>query len=326
MSFVYLLEPGTKVQKDGGIYSIRRGGQILLDVPSNRIDGIVATEHVQMTSELMMDLMRKNISVHWISSNGESIGQLSSLRQINITRQIKQVELRKSVFADRMQCKVIEAKIHNQMTLLKHYNRTRNDMKIQEFINKMGKIIKCHRTSIDSTQRLGYEGISSKYYFKSMGMLVDKNFFFDKRSRRPPKDPFNALLSFGYTLLFHEVQLAVSQQGLHPYIGFLHQIREHHPALASDMMEEWRAVLIDSLVLDMVNRHRISLDDFLKNGQGIYLSEKARKKFIIAYEKKIQSISRNGHTYRHLLEMQAVSYAEAVHKEDASCYQPFRWR
>ena len=66
--------------------------------------------------------------------------------------------------------------------------------------------------------------------------------------------------------------------------------------------------------------------DFLKNGQGIYLSEKARKKFIIAYEKKIQSISRNGHTYRHLLEMQAVSYAEAVHKEDASCYQPFRWR
>ncbi len=327
MGYVYLTEPGTKVLKNGGVYSVCRKGQPIINIPVNQVEGMVATEHIQLTSEVLMDLMRRNISVHWITGSGNPICRMSSLEQVNVGRHVRQVELLESEFVEDMQEKIIKAKMHNQLTLLKHYERNRsdNDVLIQA-IKKIACMIKTYHNAETYKNRMGYEGIAAKYYFEAMGTIVEKPFEFTKRTKRPPKDPFNAMLSFGYTLLLREVEMAISVRGLHPYIGCLHQIKAHHPALASDLMEEWRAVIVDSMVLNMVNRKRISIDEFTEEEDGIYMSDTGRRAFLEEYEKKMMSVCHNGHSYRHLINMQAESYAEALMKADAEIYYPFWWR
>lgn len=118
-----------------------------------------------------------------------------------------------------------------------------------------------------------WQNVISKYW----GILSMMTSDLTRRSKRPPRDAFNSMLSFGYTLLMYEIYTAeFAKTGLHPYFGFLHSLHNGHPALASDLMEEWRAVLIDSLVLSLVEHHEVKISDFLNydEEQGIYMSRR----------------------------------------------------
>jgi CRISPR-associated protein Cas1 len=135
------------------------------------------------------------------------------------------------------------------------------------------------------------------------------------------------MLSFGYTLLMYDIYTAISNQGLHPYFGFLHALKNHHPALASDLMEEWRPVLIDSMVLSLIHRHEILPEHFQRgeDGVGIFLTREGRTKFISAYEKRLRAVNKYGEekqSYRKALETQAGKYAQALMAEDATIYHP----
>ena len=106
---------------------------------------------------------------------------------------------------------------------------------------------------------IGYEGNAARIYFQCLGKLVDDDFKFEKRSRRPPLDEFNSMLNLGYSILMNEIYSRVENKGLNAYFGFVHQDREKHPTLVSDIIEEWRAVIIDSMVMSLVNGHEIAL-------------------------------------------------------------------
>jgi CRISPR-associated protein Cas1 len=135
----------------------------------------------------------------------------------------------------------------------------------------------------------GHEGEGSAAYFSVFGALIkQEGFTFDKRIRRPPTDPINSLLSFGYTLLTNDLFSAVNTVGFDPYVGYLHADRYGRPSLPLDLMEEFRPLIVDIMVLTCINRGQITLEDFQKQTMGdvYYLTDEGRKKFLLQYEER----------------------------------------
>jgi CRISPR-associated protein Cas1 len=147
-------------------------------------------------------------------------------------------------------------------------------------------------TRIDVDQIRGQEGEAARAYFGVLGYMVREDretFRLDKRSRRPPLDPLNALLSFLYTLLLGDCVAAAEGVGLDPQIGFLHALRPGRPALALDLMEELRAVMADRLALTLINRRQVARKDFqVRPGGAVHLTDAGRKEVLIAYQKRKQ--------------------------------------
>jgi hypothetical protein len=187
-------------------------------------------------------------------------------------------------------------------------------------------------TTIESI--MGYEGNAARLYFKGLSLLADKDFKFRGRSRMPPRDPFNSLLSLGYTLLLYEAYTAIANKGLNPYAGFLHKDRQGHPTLASDLMEEWRAVLVDSLVMSMVNGRKVKKEDFYtkKETGAILIQKNALKKVIGEFENKIRTETSyldyidTRMSFRRAIQTQVGALCKTIDNNDVSIYRPIRLR
>ena len=146
----------------------------------------------------------------------------------------------------------------------------------------------------------GYEGHGAARYFDAFGYLVRPELGFTRRVRRPPTDPVNSLLSLGYTLCFYNLYGLIRGRGLHPYVGHLHAMRDRHPALASDLLEEFRAPIVDSLVLYLVNAKLLTAADFYRpqvDPDGAFLlRDQGRKTFLKHFEQKMTTTITHPHT------------------------------
>lgn len=176
---------------------------------------------------------------------------------------------------------------------------------------------------------MGYEGNAARMYFQGLAKCIDSDFKFKGRNRRPPKDPFNSLISLGYSILVNEIYSAIEQKGLNPYFGFLHRDAENHPTLASDLMEEWRATLVDTTVMSLINGHEISLDEFevdYENG-GCYISREGLNVFLKKFERKLQTPTRYlkyidySVSFRRVIELQIENLVRAIEAEDYNLYE-----
>ncbi|ONN27907.1 hypothetical protein XJ44_01485 [Thermosipho affectus] len=172
--------------------------------------------------------------------------------------------------------KMIIGKIRNMEITLKKKNIK---------INYTPYIYKINKAST-SDEIIGIEGIVSRNYFENFGNILN-NFTFNTRTRRPPKDPINSLLSFGYTILYNLVHSILLSIGLDPYFGFLHTTQYGRGSLALDLMEEFRPLIIDTSVIKVINKSMIKEKDFIKENNGIYLKQKARKKFVNVILKRL---------------------------------------
>jgi CRISPR-associated protein Cas1 len=151
-----------------------------------------------------------------------------------------------------------------------------------------------HADSLDYL--LGLEGAIAAHYFAHFGSLlrprdIDASWAFDDRNRRPPRDPVNALLSFGYAMLVKECSVALMGEGLDPWWGFYHQPRHGRPALALDLMEEFRPLIVDSAVLTSINTGMVGRTDFLRSSTGCVMKDTGRKAFIRAYEARLDQMA-----------------------------------
>ena len=149
------------------------------------------------------------------------------------------------------------------------------------------------------------------------------------RSKNPPEDHFNSVLSFGYSLLFKEMYGIIESKGLNPYFGFIHSDKEGHPALVSDMIEEWRAIIVDSMILDMINSHEITLDDFqeIEGVKSFYLNDAGRKKLIAKYNSKMNTkvsyiCDHPNISYRRAMDDQVKSLIHVIDEKDGCKYSP----
>lgn len=139
---------------------------------------------------------------------------------------------------------------------------------------------------------LGVEGSAARIYFGLMEKAVDPKWGFTNRNRRPPKDPVNALLSFGYTLLTYSMSAALQVVGLDPYLGYYHAEGYGRPALALDLIEEFRAPVVDSLVIAMINNNQFDQEDFHQESlqTGVFLNQNERRKFVKEFSQKLESV------------------------------------
>ena len=199
-------------------------------------------------------------------------------------------------------------------------NRKRHSDLVTEAIEGISADLKAVAKASEVDQLRGYEGSAAARYFPAIGQLIQSNeFFLLRRSRRPPTNPINALLSFGHTLLYNNVLSFIFVEGLNPYLGNLHRSERKETHLAFDLMEVFRSPIVDSMVLRLVNQRIITLEDFqspAKNG-GVYLTDSARRVFLKQFESRLDTLTAYGErkesvAYRRALQLQVQDYKKAM--------------
>ena len=302
MSYLYVTQDKSKISCRDNECIINYGDNEQCVIPIETLDGIDIFGATQLTTQAIQRFLLKGIPVSFYAKSGKYYGKLISTGHVNAKRQRKQSALGLNI--DQylvLDKKIISAKANNQLVILRRYSRNKEEdisSEVKGIKALMYKIDKCKNIK----QLMGYEGSIAKNYFKALSKLIDENFKFNGRSRRPPKDEFNSLISYGYTILFNEIYGKIEKHGLNPYFGFLHRDDENHPTLCSDLLEEWRPVIIDSLVnygtpniIELISKKDYlgNILELLKNSSNssiivqkkiIFLTQKWAKQFENCYD------------------------------------------
>lgn len=332
MTTIYLTEPGSFLSKTGNKLIISKTEQTIRDFPIEKVESIVLIGSANITSPLMVELMQRDITMTWLSNAGKFYGRLEPTRAVNIERQVLQFDAAKDdEFCAELAKKWISSKIKNSIVMLRRWARERSDIDIDEFCNKLSRACDGLNSTGDIEKIRGYEGSASRFYFDALKVIVPEEYKFSERNKQPPRDKFNSLLSFAYTLTIYEVYTAITLKGLHPYRGFFHKPKRGHPALASDLMEEWRPVLGDSLAIHSVSHKIVSKEDFLEpdpETSGVYLNQEGSKKYIEQFEKKIRKHNQYLDyieypvSFRESISFQVGSLVKALEEYDPDIYRP----
>lgn len=225
----------------------------------------------------MKALAAKRKSVHYYTRFGRYIGSLYEPHSENYSVQNEQMKaLENQAFKLAIAKKIVSNKVRLQSRLLEAHDEEQIvlDSEYANFASYIKKI----ENSKTIEEILGYEGRAAKSYFYNISLFIDSPFRFRGRSKRPPLDPFNSMISFGYDILYNYIRGAIVKSGLNMGFGYLHHTRNRHAALASDLMEEWRPILIDDTVLQLIKRKEITTDDFKKRkNQAVYIKNHAKK-------------------------------------------------
>ncbi|GHV44919.1 CRISPR-associated endonuclease Cas1 [Synergistales bacterium] len=331
MSQLYVSDSSSTVGIEDNRVEVKASDGSRRSLPIESVDGISIFGRAQVSTYCIGECLRRGIDVQYYSSAGTYFGKVTSTQHVNIARQKKQVFMSENEeFRALISANILSAKIRNQITLLRRYSRNAPLAPLDDEIEAMRyaehKIKSCRTVA----EMMGHEGIAARSYFSALGSLVVSEFAFAGRSRRPPLDAFNSMLSLGYSILMNEVYGAIESRGLNPYFGIAHSDREGHPALASDMMEEWRAVIVDSVVLSLTNGHEIAIGNFYTNQEtgGVFLDKEGMKIFISKLEKKFTTLSRYLDyvdypvEFRRALNMQSMEMAKAIEQGEAGIYSP----
>ncbi|HEX3151342.1 MAG TPA: CRISPR-associated endonuclease Cas1 [Gemmataceae bacterium] len=334
---VYLQEPGSFVGKRSEHLVVKKDGVELNRIPMAAIRQVVAFGNVQVSTQAIETLTVNEIPIIYMSGYGRFIAAVQPAPTKNVGLRVAQFQK----FADPVEAlalakAVVRAKLVNQRTLLMRSLRdddargsdepAARDM--AELIRRLDRV-----TEIESV--LGLEGQGAALYFAEFARFLKSGptptgFDFKNRNRRPPTDPVNALLSFAYALLTKDCFSALCAVGFDPYFGFFHQIRHGKPSLALDIMEEFRAVIADSVVLTLINNRLVTTDDFLTWRGACQLTESGRKLFFQTYEqRKATEVTHPVYGYKmsyaRMLEVQARMLAAYV-KGDVPRYTGFTVR
>ncbi len=333
MASVYVTEYGAVLGKRYGRLTVSVRRQELLSMPFEQVDGIYILGSAMLTSQAYVECLTRGICVTFLSKGGHYFGRLISTNHVNTARQRMQCELYHAPFALILSKAIVSAKIHNQSAMLYRIAKSAPEgTDIESFRTALRQMEDKAAFAKDLDELLGCEGYAAKMYFQGVSACMPDPFRFNGRSRRPPLDPFNSMLSFGYTLLMYDVYAMLENSGMNPYFGFYHQDGERHPTLASDLMEEWRAPLVDSLVISLIRKHEVQPFMFEQEQDGgTYMNKDGLSVFISRFQRKLEDdagylYGGQDIKYRDAVAQQVSSLVQAVEARDASLYRPVRIR
>ena len=331
MPVLYLLEQGTTLHKKGDVFTVSRKDEIIRAIRAIEVEQIIVLGNVDLTTPAINYILKQGIDCVFCNSYGRYHGRLVSTEsKLGILR-LRQAE---TVLDSARKLEIarafIKGKLHNQSTMLKRFQREMDLPSLNQTIERIDTILEKLNECSDVNSLLGQEGFATANYYVSFRQILKQDMGFASRLRRPPPDPVNSLLSFGYTLLVYNIQSAVSTVGLDPFIGFLHSNEQSRANLVLDLMEEFRPVIVDSLILWLINSRVMTEEDFarpVEPGKMVVITQEGLKKLIHHYEQRVQSEifhpRANGKTsYRRCFELQARELAQAV-MEPAYNYKPF---
>lgn len=303
LNTLYITSDDAYAHKERETFVVEVENKKVFQAPVHSIENIVCFGFKALSPALMAFCAENNVGISYLSENGRFLARVSGPQQGNVL-------LRKAQYAmaDNEQRSlsiarpIIAAKVANYRNLLLRHERNRppddldtdsaedSSSAVESVAAAMGGRLAeiQHAETLDELR--GIEGECAAMYFGVLSALIKaKDFEFTGRSKRPPLDPANALLSFLYSILANDVRSALETTGLDPQVGFLHQLRSGRPSLALDIMEEFRAYLGDRIMLNLINLKQVSKEDFeIRESGEVRMSDEARKTVLATYQKRKQ--------------------------------------
>jgi len=330
MNTAYISQQGCYLSIKQELLLVSKNKQVIFEVQLPLIEQILIFGKSQITTQAIRACLSRNIPIVYLSRMGYCYG-----RTISIERGYRQLSRYQQQlnFPDKLTVAraIIQAKLSNSKTLLNRQQRLKDSLNLSKNIEIINYLINQVKSAETIEKIMGYEGAGASSYFNAFGeCITNPDFIFYARSRRPPLNPVNALLSFGYQVLWNHLLALIELQGLDPYSACLHQGSQKHAALASDLIEEFRTPIIDSLVLYMINRQFISAkDDFTFKNGGCYLNYSGRKKFLGNFLQRMEELINTGKEQKQprwdLLMRQVKRYKDFVY-HPINGYQPYSIR
>lgn len=312
----------------------------LMRMPIHTLDGIVCFGAVSMSPFLMHHCAENNVAVCFLSEYGKFLARVQGPVSGNVLLRRQQYRLADSGRdAVKIAKNFLIGKLANCRTVLSRALRDHGDKMEPDKLESAQRQFKSFLKGLEAVtmsmdELRGREGEAASCYFLVFPCLIMVNesaFEFSNRTRRPPTDPVNAMLSFAYTLLAHDCRSALEGVGLDPYVGYLHADRPGRPSLALDLMEEFRAFLADRLVLSLINRRQIQSGDFISStGGATVMRDTARKTLLETWQKRKQELITHPYLGEKcktglLPHLQAKLLARHI-RGDLEAYPPFIWR
>ena len=338
LNTLYITSPDVYLALDGETILIKKEEEVSTRLPLHNLENIVCFGYRGASPALMGACAKYNIGLCFLSPSGYFLARINGKVRGNVLLRKTQYRISEDeTQSTKIAANFLVGKISNCRKVLDRAVRDHALLVDTDKLSDTSRALKeclCSILECTTTNELmGFEGSAAKLYFGVFNQLIlqqKEDFHFTERSRRPPLDNVNALLSFLYTLLTYEVASALESVGLDPYVGFLHQDRPGRPSLALDLMEELRPVFADRLALSMINRKQISANGFIrKESGGILMDEETRKKVISIWQERKQ----DNITHPFLGEKMMfglVPYIQALLlarylRGDLDAYPPFFW-
>ncbi|MDF2086608.1 type I-C CRISPR-associated endonuclease Cas1c [Bacillus pseudomycoides] len=339
LNTLFITQPDVYLSLDGDNIVLLKEKEKIGRLPLHNLESIVSFGYTGTSPALMGYCAEKNISLVFLTLNGRFLARVIGKSKGNVILRKKQYRISEDeVMSAKVARNFITGKIYNNKWVIERMTR---DYPLRIDVDQF-KGISQHLSSIilevrecEDLERLrGLEGqaaISYNKLFNQMILQQKEDFYFNRRSRRPPLDNVNAMLSFAYTLLANDVSSALEGVGLDAYVGFLHRDRPGRVSLALDVMEELRGVYADKFILSLINKKVVNKGDFLKKENGaVIMTDEARKKFLAAWQNKKQE--KITHPYLgEKISWGLVPHAQALLlarylRNDLDEYPPFLWK
>lgn len=330
MTTLYVSKQGCYVFRQQETLVIKQKETILGEVQLPHLEQVLIFGKSQVTTDAIRTCLSRNIPIAYLSRMGYCYGRIMPIERgyRQLSRYQQQLTAIERLQIARL---IVQAKLRNSRVFLMRQQRRKPSEIVSLAIQNLEHFIQKAGEAKAIQQLMGYEGAGAAQYFSAFGeCITNSNFVFIARSRRPPGNPVNAMLSFGYQLLWNHLLALVELQGLDPYHACLHQGTERHAALASDLIEEFRAPLIDSLVLWLVNTKVMDAEtDFDYYDSGCYLNNLGRPKYIKFFLQRLEEdkVTESGEKEPRwdLLMQQVKAFKEFVY-HPIKVYQPYQIR
>lgn len=338
LNVLYVTTPDAYLALDGENVVIQREKGVVLRVPLHNLENIVYFGYPGASPALMGACAERNIGLCFLTPNGRFLARVVGRVKGNVLLRKKQYQVSEDEDeSTRISANFLIGKIANCRTVISRALRDHAMLVDVSALSQasagLREIIRAIPQCASGADLMGFEGSAAKIYFSVFDHLILQqrdDFSLKERSRRPPMDNINALLSFLYTLLASEAASALETVGLDPYVGFLHQDRPGRPSLALDLMEELRPVFADRLVLSLVNRRQINGKGFTrKESGGVLMDEDTRKKVLVAWQERkkeqiIHPFLKERIAFGLIPYVQALLLARHL-RGDLDAYPPFFW-
>ncbi len=335
---LYVTTQGAYLGSEGECVVLRVDHEERMRLPLHLLEGIVCFGLVSCSPALMASCAERNVCISFLSEHGRFLARVEGPTSGNVLLRRQQYRVSDDAGKSAAIARTfVQAKLANSRTVLLRSLRDHPDesgsAEVRRAADRIGQHLSAAPRESDLNRVRGIEGEAASDYFAVFDhLLVAKNgFAFSGRSRRPPLDPLNALLSFIYTILTHDARSALESVGLDPQVGFLHRDRPGRPSLALDLIEELRPVFADRLVLSLTNRHQVSVKGF-KTGEtgGCVMDDDTRKVVLAAYQERKQEEIKHPFlgeqtTVGLLVHLQALLLARFL-RGDLDSYPAFVWR
>lgn len=317
LNTLYVTTSEAYLSRDGMNVVVSVDKEELFRIPIMNVESIVTFGYMGASPGLMKLCMDNNVSLSFMTPQGRFICRVQGSTRGNVLLRKKQYAMAEDEDAALHIAKLfITGKVFNTRSVLQRYIRDNGaDNEVEKVIRQLDWRGKCISQAENFDVLRGEEGIAANTYFEVFGHLIlhqKEDFPFNGRSRRPPKDEVNAMLSFIYALIANDVAAALESVGLDPYVGFMHTLRPGRTSLALDMMEELRAYLGDRLVLSMINRKQVTKQDFIRQGdESFVMSDDCRKALLTTWQKRKKELIE--HPYlKEKIPIGLLPYAQAL--------------